>query len=285
MTANGNQRVHWWQWPTVLSLDAPAVALVWQALLAQTAGVRLSWIEPFVLASSVWLAYAADRWIEGLRLDPAHVQTQRHAFYQRWRWPIALVWGTVFIGAVSLSLLHLSARELEGGVVLLAAVLAYLLSHQLIHRLNRWRAPKEVCVAILLAAGSALFIAMKGQVSLAALAAPLTLFALLCFANCALISVWEHEVDARHGQTSLALQFSHGAEVGRVVPLAVMCVAAGVYLLQPAARAVAGCAWTSAALLYGVDLLEPKVGRRGARVLADLVLLTPVAPLLLRLLR
>ncbi len=78
-------RPHWWQWPTVLSLDAPAIALVWQALLARVVQVTLGWPEAFVLGCSVWLAYAADRWIEGWRLDPAQIRTQRHYFYQRWR--------------------------------------------------------------------------------------------------------------------------------------------------------------------------------------------------------
>jgi len=30
---------HWWQWPTVLSLDAPAVAVLWQWEIAQASGL------------------------------------------------------------------------------------------------------------------------------------------------------------------------------------------------------------------------------------------------------
>jgi hypothetical protein len=80
----------WWQWPTVLSLDAPAVALVWQLTLARVARAPLAWRHVVVLTSSVWLAYVLDRWIEGWRLLPEQLRTQRHTFYQRWRWPVAV---------------------------------------------------------------------------------------------------------------------------------------------------------------------------------------------------
>src|SRR5262245_35757149 len=97
-------RPSWWQWPTVLSLDAPVVALLWQWLLARSARVTLGSAEAFVLGSSVWLAYAADRWIEGWRLAPDQIRTQRHAFYQRWRWPVAVTWSLVLAADLALAL-------------------------------------------------------------------------------------------------------------------------------------------------------------------------------------
>ena len=57
-----------WLWPTILSLDAPAVALVWQALLARVIGLSLATHHVGLLGLSVWLAYATERWIEGWRL-------------------------------------------------------------------------------------------------------------------------------------------------------------------------------------------------------------------------
>src|SRR5882762_6223038 len=85
-------RPYWWQWPTILSLDAPAVALLWQWQLGRVAHVTLTWVHAFILGSGIWLAYAADRWLEGWRLQPDQVRTQRHWFYQRFRWPVAGVW-------------------------------------------------------------------------------------------------------------------------------------------------------------------------------------------------
>jgi hypothetical protein len=48
--------MYWWQWATVLSLDAPAVAVVWQWLYAHTTGVSLFWFHHAILGAAVWLA-------------------------------------------------------------------------------------------------------------------------------------------------------------------------------------------------------------------------------------
>jgi len=273
-------RPRWWQWPTVLSLDAPAVALLWQWQLARVAGVAASGPRAFVLGASVWLAYAADRWIEGWRLEPGLIRTQRHRFYQRWRWPVAAAWGAFFAADLATALVALDRRALVAGCLLLAPVSAYLLSHQLVHRHHRWRAPKEACVALLLGGGVALFVVAAPAAALRPLAVPLALFVLLGFANCALISVWERAVDESHGQTSLARQFRRGEVIGRAFPwllAAAALLAAGA--TGGAARTAALCAAASSLLLILVDRLQPRIGWPMARVLADVALLTPAVPL------
>lgn len=250
-------------------------------MLARVAGASLIWPHAFILGASVWLAYVADRWIEGWRLTPDQTRTQRHRFYQRRRWPVAAVWCIVLAADLAVAIRWLAAREFEAGLLLLAAVLVYLLSHQLVHRDRRWRAPKEVCVAALLAGGAALFPATQPEVSLHALAAPLSLFALLCFANCALIAAWEHEVDETHGQTSLSHQFEHGQLVGRTLPWMLLLIGVLVAAVERGdGRTASLCAASSAALLGLVDRLESRLGWQAARVLADGALLTPLFPLL-----
>lgn len=271
----------WWLWPTILSLDAPAVAVLWQALLSRTASAGLGAAEFAVLGFSVWLAYSADRWIEGWRLVPDRIRTHRHLFHQRWRWPIAAVWIAVLALDLAAALLGLSAPEFRAGLVVLAAVAAYLLSHQLVHRNSRWRAPKEVCVALLFAAGAAVFILARAGARPGRMAAPLALFALLCFSNCTLISLWENEVDRSHGQTSLALQFGRLAAL-RLLPWAAALLSAGAWLIRGRGEGAAeACAGASAVLLGAVDLAEARMGHRLARVLADVALMTPAVPLLL----
>ncbi len=279
-------RPYWWQWPTVLSLDAPAVALLWQWLLARVAAVALGWPQALVLGTSVWLAYAADRWIEGWRLGPGQVRTQRHAFYQRGRWPVAAGWLLVLTADLAIATSRLTRREFQAGLLLLAPVLAYLLSHQLIHRHHRWRAPKEVCVAALLAGGAVLFTAARPDVAWQPLVAPLGLFALLCFANCALISAWEREVDQTHGQTSFSLQFRRGAALSRRLPWVLATVAGLLCAVESgAARTAAACALASSVLLAAIDRAESDLGWQLARVLSDVALMTPLAPLLVSVLR
>ena len=279
MQPSSAETPRWWQWPTILSLDAPAVAVLWQWLLARSAPASLGAAEVSVLGLSVWLAYAADRWIEGWRLDPGSIRTQRHLFHQRWRWPIAATWAAVLAIDLATAVRGLPPAEFRAGLILLVPVAAYLLSHQLVHRNSRWRAPKEVCVALLLAAGAAVFAVARPDARPGRLAAPTALLALLCFTNCALISVWEDDVDRVHGQTSLALQLG-GTAALRILPWAVAALAAGAWLWRGRLGGGApACAAASAVLLGIVDLAEARMGRRLARVLADVALMTPLVPL------
>lgn len=276
------RRANWWQWPTVLSIDAPVVAVSWQLLLARVAGVELGWPAPAVLALSVWLAYVADRWIEGWRLDADVMRTPRHHFYQRYRWPMAFAWLAAFVVDVMIAFARLSRADLIGGFVLIAAVAAYLLSHQHMHRHQSWRAPKELCVAALLTGGVFVFLTQTPRIS--ALTSPVVLFALLCFTNCALISVWESDVDRAHGQTSLALDDVGNARLIRQLPwmIAVLAVVAAVTSAGAGMQAELA-AGASGLLLAVVDRIERAAGWQPARVLADLALMTPVAALLLPL--
>jgi hypothetical protein len=274
------RRPRWWQWPTILSLDAPAVALAWQALAAGEARVAPSRPAALVLGISVWLAYVADRWIEGWRLQPDQVRTQRHGFYQRLRWPVAAAWAGGLLADVAIAGFHLSRRELLAGTALLPLVMAYLLSHQLMHRTNRWRLPKEACVALLLAGGIAVFPAARLPAGHAGrLIIPTGLFILLAFGNCGLISVWEQAVDRSHGQVSLARQFVRGERLARGAAWLALGGGLLVALVLPSARATGACAAGSGALLLWVDRRQPKMGWEAARVLADLVLLTPLLAL------
>ena len=275
------ESARWWLWPTILSLDAPIVVVLWQRLLSGSARAPASVAASAVLGCSVWLAYAADRWIEGWRLAPHVIRTHRHRFYQQWRWPVAALWAVVLGADVWLAEHGLSRPQFVSGLLVLAPVAAYLLSHQLVHRGSPWRAPKEVCVAVLLGAGAAAFILAQPDADKEAAALPLGLFVTLCFTNCTLISLWEHDVDRSHGQTSLALQFSGVARLGRALPWLVAALSAALCGLGLGGTP-AYCAAASAALLGLVDLAERRTGRMPARVLADVALMTPVLPLLLR---
>jgi hypothetical protein len=279
VTSDSVSRPRWWQWLTILSIDAPVVCLLWQALIARVARAPLRWPHLVVLALSIWLAYAADRWIEGWRLDSRRIRTQRHRFYQRRRWLVAAAWIAIAAVDAAVALTRLDERLLFRGAVLLAPVLAYLLSHQLVHRDRPWRAPKEIVVALLLTAGVAVF--LSSSAGAGRLVAALGAFALVSFVNCALISSWEREVDRAHGQTSLALDSRHAARA--IVWLPWIAAAAALLLAAagPAAsRVPAGCGAAAAFLLAAIDEVEPAVGWAAAHVLADVALMTPIVPLL-----
>ena len=282
MESSSPDKAHWWQWPTTLSLDAPAVAVVWQWLFAQTTGATLAWFHHVILAAAVWLAYSADRWIEGWRLPPEHVQTQRHQFYQRHRWTTFGVWLALLISSIALSFNTLNATELKAGLLLLGPVLAYLLSHQLLHRKHPLRVPKELCVALLFAAGIAVFSFAQITIDFHHGGILLILFGLLCFADCALISVWEDEVDRQHGQTSLALQYPGGHWLVHFLPWIIAVVSLGFVINASAAPRIALLCISCSALLLGlIDQRQDHHGREWARAWADFALLTPLIPWLI----
>jgi hypothetical protein len=271
----------WWQWPTILSLDAPAITLLWQVLIADATGAALGWPHLFVLAASVWLAYAGDRWIEGWRLNQASIRTPRHRFYQRRRWSVAALCALVLAADIAVAGSTLSQRELIRGLLLACAVLAYLLSHQWLHRHSRWRVPKEIVIASLLGAGVALFLVETPRVALLWWTVPL--FTWLCFTNCALISLWERTVDLSHGQTSLALGSGNMPATIAWLPWIAVGLSAAVVFIAPAAvRDVAICALVSGGILAGVARVAPHIGWPRARVLSDLALMTPAAWLVFR---
>jgi hypothetical protein len=174
----------------------------------------------------------------------------------------------------------LRPREFEMGLLLLVPVVAYLLSHQLIHRHSRWRAPKELCVAVLLALGAVIFPLADPGVVLRWMIVPTLLFGFLCFANCALISVWEEAVDRAHGQTSLALQFRRAHLFTHALPGVIGAASVGLALGSTGPRRTAAvCGLISSGLLVLLDATESRIGPRMARALADVALMTPLAVL------
>lgn len=272
-----NDHPIWWQWPTVLSLDAPIVALVWQALFAQVANAHLLAHHSIILGAVTWLVYAADRWTEGFEIKPERVQTQRHRFYQRYRLLFALAICMVAVATFLLALTALTAREWRVGLALAAPVAAYLAIGPLLRRFTPWRLPKEVLIALLFAAGSACFPFANATTNAQPLFASVAWFVVLCFVNLALIAHWEREVDAAHGHASLALAHPWVNRWIRIAPWLLAICAGGAGFqgwLGPifATRAIG----LSALLMALLDRAEPRLGRRPARVLVDTALLTPL---------
>jgi hypothetical protein len=79
--------VRWFQWPGVLCLDAPVVAVVWMLLFVAAFGLHLRPVLGELLlplALAVWCIYAVDRVFDvtGRAVPP----TARHRFARRNRW-------------------------------------------------------------------------------------------------------------------------------------------------------------------------------------------------------
>jgi hypothetical protein len=267
----------WWQWPTVLSLDAPIVAVVWQLMVSSVCHVTLHYPRHIILGLSIWLAYVADRWIEANRLELSQIQTKRLMFYRRNRYLVPSAWIPLFLFDLYLGFNGLSNHEVTIGLYLFVAVALYLFSHQWLHRNIPWRLPKEICVALLFATGVGFFIGLDPRCDFKALSLCLFLFSILCFINCSLISIWENKVDKTQGQSSLARQFKWYHHIGSHLPvwyagsLVLICIAN-----QGLMREFVMSVFLSSLALKAIDHYEPRYGRAWARVMADAVLLTPL---------
>lgn len=176
-------------WLTVLSLDAPAVAVLWQLLFARSFHVRLGAGITVLLALVVWLIYVADRVLDALKTPVQGAEATRHLFYRRhlWAFLVPLCAGVVL--AAWMALTQLDARTFRDGVIILLAVGVYLLVVHLVSPRREWL-PKEMLVGVLFALGTCFPVWEHMAGDIAVLVLPYLLFTALCWLNCAAI---EHE--------------------------------------------------------------------------------------------
>jgi hypothetical protein len=248
-----------WLWPNLLSLDAPVVALLWQAFFVRAFHARLGLIPAVLLAAAVWLVYAADRMLDAWRgtgLQP------RHEFYRR-HWRVVLpVWGAVFGAGVWLAATRLPRDLLLPGLAIGAGTAVYFAA---VHAAPRFlklagspSGTKEAAVALVFALGSSL--TAWSRIEVAADVVAIAVFSALCWINCVAIEDWEA---------------SRPARPAAVLAAGMVAVASVLFLREH--RPLIGCAESAAALgLMLVDRCRLRVSPDAVRVLADAVLLTPV---------
>jgi hypothetical protein len=250
----GSTRTRVWLWPNLLSLDAPLVALVWQVLFVRclhgTAGVT----EGVMLGLAVWLIYAADRMLDAWRGAGTAL---RHGFYGKYWRTLSAVWVAALVSGLWFAWERLPDEVWLRGVIVAAGVTAYL---TVLHGLpRRWHAKvKEAAVGVVFALGVSLVAWPVVETWAEVLA--IALFAVLCWMNCVAIEDWERGRSARDG-----------------VWIAASVVALASVLLLPERRPVLAGAETASALgLILLDRFGRELSREALRVLADVVLLSPL---------
>src|SRR5207247_4400738 len=70
-------------WLSLLCLDAPLVALVWQWLFARTYHVKLDFSSRAALFLTAWLIYLIDRWVDTIKLPSEAPISLRHRFCKK----------------------------------------------------------------------------------------------------------------------------------------------------------------------------------------------------------
>jgi len=258
----------WWQLPTLLSLDAPVVALVWQMLLARATPTPLPWQAPVLLFASVWLVYVLDRCLDARKLTLHRAATPRHRFYVRHRRWFGWLAGGVFVVCVAVSV------TLEPRLLLIGISVALLTGLYLafVHFSDAKQfIPKELQIALVFSLGV--------HVALSAWHLPYLLsgllFALLCFLNCAFIAFWERTADTQQAQRSLARSHPTLRPLLHVLALVLIGTSSISGLILPDMLAIGACLAVSGALLLLLEQRHHVLPTSLLRVLADAVLLTP----------
>lgn len=266
-----DNRIPWWLWPNVLSLDAPAIALAWQEVFARSAGVAISMPERAALFLAVWIVYAADRLADGIRLRVAAGSAHRHRFSRQHFRAMSITVGLAGVAGLvvlpALSFETVLAGAAMGGVV----AVYFVWNHLAGSRFGRgWL--KEVVVSLVFAAGSGLVPLVRHPSG--RLVAGIGAFTIVCLSNCLLIARLERDRDLERGEASIAPRFSADARPARVLAAAFVLICA-VWAFAtgwpPFVLALAG----SGAAMVAATFVDRILGAEAACVAADLALLLP----------
>lgn len=122
-----SQKIPWWLWPHVLSLEAPVVIVAWQGLLARLHHARLMPGVVEGLALAAWLVYLMDRLLDARRAAAPEMLGARHAFYHRHQ--TAVLWCVAPV--VAAALLWMALFQVPHGLLWSAGGIAVLCSFYL----------------------------------------------------------------------------------------------------------------------------------------------------------
>lgn len=281
MSANLRLRSRPWIWPTLLSIDAPVVAVLWLSLFARSLQLRVPAAVIAVLGLAVWLIYVADRILDSYREGDEAPLALRHRFYRAHRRLFALPFFATLLLTAWMACTQLDHAMLRNGFILALVVGAYFVVVHIARAKAQAWFPKELAVAALFAAGTCLPVwpEMRGAPELAAAGG----FVLVAWMNTALIEYAEWM-----GMRAGASQRPHPLTIamGRYYVLFGIIVAAlalgGLVIaafadLHSLLLAEAG----SALVLCALNLRWRKISPYALRIAADAALCTPAVLLVL----
>jgi hypothetical protein len=265
-------------WLNFVCLDAPFVAVAWLGLFAHTFHIPLQVANCVALFLTAWLIYLSDRLADSISLKPHSPRSLRQEFCLRHR----EIWITTILlvaGFDAYVIWRTTALEtFLIGVVVGVLALIYLVINHPLGLIWRSLPAKELVIGILFAAGTLVALMPTLEAVTISFALPAIFFAALCALNCISIAHWEYGLDRAQGKVSIATR--HPGIAGNSGWIALFLGTASfatAALFRPAPPLLA-CIGLSAFLLAWVNSRSGNLEQRTA--LADLVLLTPVIPMI-----
>jgi hypothetical protein len=259
-------------WLSLLCLDAPLVAISWQALFGRAFHAPVTIGARVVLFLTTWCIYLGDRLADVATLSPVQPCSgrQRHCRRHFSFWRNALV--ALALLDLACIVFLLDAQMIVVGLVLGVIVIFYLAANHFAHRYWRRLPLKEALVGTLFSLGSvAVFLPANAQPAFFYSA---LLLAAVCTLNCVHVAAWERPLDVLQRKTSIATCFP---AVGAWFPLATWLLAllcAMGFALDVAPRTVMAALALSTVLLGALHASRLPVDQRTA--LADLALAIPL---------
>lgn len=265
-------------WLNLVCLDAPLVAVAWLWLFARTFRIPLQVGNGVALFLTAWLIYLGDRLADLASLQTDQPQSLRQQICARFRaiWIILLA---VVAGVDACVIYRTTAFEtfIIGGAVGGLALIYLVLNHPL-GLIWRSLPAKELMIGVLFAAGTLVALLPPPPSVPIGFVVAAVFFAALCALNCISIAGWESALDRAQGKISIATRHPGIARNSGFIAL-VLGVAS--FAMAPIFRFAApllACIGVSSFLLAWLTLRPIEINRRTA--LADLVLLTPIIPLI-----
>ncbi|CAN5762577.1 hypothetical protein BH11MYX2_BH11MYX2_40260 [soil metagenome] len=261
-------------------LDAPLVALAWQAVFAHVFAAPVSCAARAALFFTTWGIYLFDRLADAASVRSGMPMSGRQLF-ARAHGRIGVI-VLAIVAAIDIAMIaQLSAALLVGGAAVGAVCAIYLTVNRRVDRAWRWLPVKELCIGVIFAIGTvAALLPAIGEAS--GFLPSVALFGALCATNCAVIAVWERGLDLRQGKPSLATQTRLAHRVPwLLVGLALVACASLACVPATIVVPVAVAALAMAVL----HVVRRSLPADELTALADLALLVPLIPELWLVLR
>ena len=226
-------------------------------------------LQAFPLALATWLLYVSDRILDGLHPANAQLLRERHQFHARHRVAF-LVAGSMLLAYLAWAVTRMRPEALRDNFFLGLATLAYLLA---VHHRHSPRLPKELAVAILFAAATAVpaWSRLSARPGKEQLAPAVLFFAGLCWVNCVGIEKWES------GQVHILSRWAGVHLRAIVTTIALLSLTAALFAPSRGLVAVYLSAVLSSVLLFVLDARSRHWSPLHLRIAADAALLTPLA--------
>ncbi|MCC6585740.1 MAG: hypothetical protein IT168_03400 [Bryobacterales bacterium] len=239
-----------WMWPSVLSLDAPLVALVWQDFVCRSFPSTLLPAGRWMLGLSVWGIYLFDRLIDARRRTRASA-SPRTSFYSEHRRIVTGLLAAIVMAGAFIAAAGLRRQVFAGGVIAGIAVLGYLGAFAVTGLSGL---SKRLAAALIFTVG--VFLVAGVEVPLARLLWPALSFFGLCFGNLALNTAWEGRMNT--------------------LPVCVSLLGLGLLCLLAARSPWYAAVSSSSIMMSALGLLGNALSKDLRKALSDAALLTPL---------